>query len=129
MSDKHNSSTGPTSYEGKTFRPQSPQELDEAIEIAFDYRGDITLLLSDGTSIEGYLFNRDKKANPPTLQIFPTDTPEAILVLYSDIVALTFSGVDTASGNSWEAWVSKKESQRKEEADRIAAEARARGHL
>jgi hypothetical protein len=50
-------------------------------------------------------------------------------VRYRDIAAIRFSGKDTASGTSWEAWVAKKEAQRQAEAERAAAEARARGHL
>lgn len=129
MSDSTSHPSESTSYAGKTFRPQTPEEREEAIEIAFDYRGDITLSLSNGSLIEGYLFNRSTKANPPALQIFPKDQAGTVEVLYTDILSLSFTGEDTASGNSWEIWVSKKESQRKAEAERIEAEAKARGHL
>jgi hypothetical protein len=30
-----------------------------------------------------------------------------VLIAYSDIAALTFTGRDTAAGKSWEAWVKK----------------------
>jgi hypothetical protein len=50
-------------------------------------------------------------------------------ILYSDVVAVQFSGEDTASGKDWEAWAKKKESERQSEALRIEAAARARGHL
>ncbi|MGH7426136.1 MAG: hypothetical protein ACREJP_08205, partial [Candidatus Methylomirabilales bacterium] len=45
-------------WEGRSFRPANPTELQEVIEAAFDYRGDVTLTLRDGTRIEGYIFNR-----------------------------------------------------------------------
>ena len=51
------------------------------------------------------------------------------VVSYEEIVAISFTGEDTASGKSWEAWVAKKESQRKAEAEQVAHAARARGHL
>src|SRR5499425_2505416 len=36
----------------------SETELREALEKAFDYRGDVTLTRKDGTKIEGYIFDR-----------------------------------------------------------------------
>ena len=33
-------------------------ELRNALEKAFDYRGDVTLTTKDGTKIEGYIFDR-----------------------------------------------------------------------
>jgi hypothetical protein len=115
--------------EGRVFRPTTPIELAEAIELAFDYRGDVTLTLVSGETLEGYLFNRVANGPKPTLHIYPRDLPSAREVPYSDVATIAFTGEDTASGKSWEAWVEKKESQRKAEADRIEAAARARGHL
>lgn len=117
------------SLEGKTFRPSNPKELAEAVEQAFDYRGDITLVLTSGTTIEGYLFNRTPTGSRPFLQIFPKGQSNERVIEYADIAAIAFSGKDTASGKSWEAWVEKKESQRRAEAEQAAAEAKARGHL
>jgi len=62
--------------------------------------------------------------------LFPADRPDARQIIrYSEIASIAFTGEDTANGKSWEAWVSKKESERKAEAERVAADARARGHL
>jgi hypothetical protein len=36
-------------------------EIHEAIEKAFDYRGDLTITLKDGQKIEGYIFDRKIK--------------------------------------------------------------------
>ena len=61
------------------------------------------------------------------------DLGEAIFSGYypraARIAALAFTGEDTANGKSWEAWVSKKESERRAEAARVEADARTRGHL
>jgi len=103
--------------------------LREAVELAFDYRGDVTLELTSGQKIEGYIFNRNALASPPFLQLFPEGQPGERKIPYADIAAIAFTGEDTASGKSWEAWVKKKESERRAEAVRIAAEAQARGHL
>ncbi len=84
-------------------------ELRQALEQAFDYRGDITLTRKDGTVIEGYLYDR---RTADTLQqslvrILPQNGTPRVSIPYSDISALVFSGRDTAAGKSWEAWVRK----------------------
>jgi len=122
-------STSSPSLEGRLFRPANATELREAVELAFDYRGDVTLELLTAGKIEGYIFNRNALASPPFLQLFPKGQPGEMKIPYADIVAIAFTGEDTASGQSWEAWVRKKESERKAEAARIAREAQARGHL
>ena len=99
------------------------------MEIAFDYRGDVTLELASGETITGYIFNRNSTASPPVLQLFPKDQPGTRAIPYADVAAIAFTGEDTASGKSWETWVKKKESERKAEAEQIKAEAQARGHL
>jgi hypothetical protein len=45
-------------------------DLEKQIEAAFDYRGDVTLTLSDGETLVGYVFNRDF-APHPTLRSGP----------------------------------------------------------
>lgn len=117
------------SLQGRQFTPHSFDELAEAIELAFDYRGDVTVTLRSGQQLIGYLFNRSVKGQDSTFEIFPDGNSGVQSVRYSDAVSVAFSGEDTASGNSWENWVAKKESERKSEADRVAADASARGHL
>jgi hypothetical protein len=117
------------SPEGRIFRPMNLSELCQAVDVAFDYRGDVTLELTSGETVEGYLFNRDTAADPPILHVFPQGKSGARLIRYSDIAAIVLSGEDTASGKSWEAWVRKKGTERKADAARVEAEARARGHL
>lgn len=110
------------------FRPAKPAELAEAVELAFDYRGDVTLVLKSGEQIVGYLFNREATGPKPLLQMFP-ESGGTREVAYADVASIAFSGEDTASGNSWEAWVAKKQSERRADAQRAESEARARGHL
>ncbi len=99
------------------------------MDVAFDYRGDVTLELASGETVTGYIFNRNSAAVSPILQLFPKDQPGTRVIPYADILAIAFTGEDTASGKSWEIWVTKKESERKAEAERIKAETQARGHL
>jgi hypothetical protein len=116
------------SLQGATYTFQSEADRIEAIDKAFDYRGDVTLTLVNG-QVEGYLFNRNASANPPRVEIFIKGVDEPQVIPYADIKAIAFTGKDTADGKSWEAWVTKKESERKAEAERIEAEAKAQGHL
>ncbi len=115
--------------QGRVFRPSNTTELYEAIELAFDYRGDVTLELTSGETVTGYIFNRDANSAVPALELFPKDLPGVRKIAYSDVASIAFTGEDTASGKSWEAWVAKKESQRRAESEQAAAAARARGHL
>ena len=126
---KNHTASGFGSLEGRLFRPASQAELAEAIELAFDYRGDVTVELTSGESVVGYLFNRDAAGADPWIELFPADGPASRRIGYAQIVSLAFTGEDTATGKSWEAWVSKKESERRDEAARIEADARTRGHL
>ncbi len=114
---------------GRVFRPSNTSELCEAVELAFDYRGDVTLELTSGEIITGYVFNRDTSGDVPILELFPKGLPDTRKIAYADVVSIAFTGEDMALGKSWEAWVAKKGSQRHAESEQAAAAARARGHL
>ncbi len=116
------------SLQGAVFEIRSDADRVEAIDKAFDYRGDVTLTLPNGP-IEGYIFNRDSAATPPRIEVFVKGQDAPLVIPYSDILAIAFTGRDTADGKSWAAWVSKKEDERKAEAERIKAEVEAQGHL
>jgi hypothetical protein len=84
-------------------------EVREALEKAFDYRGDITITRKDSTQVQGYLFDR---RTGPTLassyvRIIPTGESTRLSIAYSEIAALAFSGRDTAAGKTFDAWVKK----------------------
>ncbi len=84
-------------------------ELRDALEKAFDYRGDVTVTRKDGSRVEGYIFDRRNGATlaDSLVRLIPKDSQQKIAIPYSDIAALAFSGRDTAAGKSWEAWVRK----------------------
>ncbi len=84
-------------------------EIREALEKAFDYRGDVSITLKNGKKIEGYIFDRrsGQTLDQSCVRLFPAGSDEKLSVSYADIAALTFSGRDTAAGRSWEAWVRK----------------------
>ena len=85
------------------------EELREALEKAFDYRGDVTITRKDGTKFEGYVFDRASGKNLDTsfVRLLPKDSNQRVKIGYGEIAALAFSGRDTAAGKSWEAWVKK----------------------
>jgi hypothetical protein len=87
----------------------SEEELRQALEKAFDYRGDITITRKDGSQIEGYLFDRRPASTlkDSLVRLYPKNSNEKIAISYADIGALAFSGRDTAAGKSWEAWMKK----------------------
>ena len=83
-------------------------QLREALEKAFDYRGNITVTRKDGSKIEGYVFDRRAAASleQSVVRIIPTKGGK-VSVSYADIRGLEFSGKDTAAGKSFESWVTK----------------------
>jgi hypothetical protein len=87
----------------------SEEEIRAALEKAFDYRGDITITRKDGSTIEGYLFDRRSAATlkESVVRLYPKTSQEKVSVSYADIAALAFTGRDTAAGKSWEAWMKK----------------------
>jgi hypothetical protein len=85
------------------------EEVRQALEKAFDYRGDVTITRKDGSKVEGYIFDRrtGKTLADSAVRLFPKDADQKISIPYSEIAALAFSGRDTAAGKSFEAWVRK----------------------
>jgi hypothetical protein len=84
-------------------------EIREALEKAFDYRGDVTITRKDGSKVEGYLFDRRSgtSLSDSFARVIPTNDRIKVNVAYSDIAALAFTGRDTAAGKTFEAWVKK----------------------
>jgi hypothetical protein len=87
----------------------SDAEVCEALEKAFDYRGDITVTRKDGSKVEGYLYDRRTGTSlaESIVRIMPSDRGSRVNIPYSDIAAIAFSGRDTAAGKTFDAWVKK----------------------
>ena len=94
----------------------SEAEIREALEKAFDYRGDITITTRNGDKVEGYLYDR-RSGNTLTdsvVRIIPippkgesSSEVKRVNIAYSDVAALQFTGRDTAAGKTFEAWLKK----------------------
>ena len=74
----------------------SEEETRKALEKAFDYRGDVTITRKDGSTVEGYLF--DRKTGPTLanslVRVLPRTSNQRVMIAYSDIAALAFTGRD-----------------------------------
>ncbi len=94
---------------GSVAHPTTDAEVREALEKAFDYRGDITITRRDGSTIEGYVFDRHagNSLEDSFVRILPTNQKTRVRVSYTEIAALAFSGKDTAAGKSFESWIKK----------------------
>jgi hypothetical protein len=86
--------------------------LAEVIEFAFDYRGNTTIVKTDGTEAVGYIFNRNREAPEPFIQFFDENGDGPFSLPYAAIVNIRFTGRDTAAGNSWKAWLERKEREK-----------------
>jgi hypothetical protein len=102
----------------------SEEEIRNALEKAFDYRGDVTITRKDGSKVEGYLFDRRTAATLKNsmVRLYPKNANDKISVSYADIAALAFTGRDTAAGKSWEAWMKKYAAKRAAGETNIALE-------
>lgn len=84
-------------------------DIRQALEKAFDYRGDVSLTLKDGRVVHGYVFDRRTGATlqDSAVRVIPSDARTKMSIPYSDIAALAFTGRDNAAGKTFEAWIRK----------------------
>jgi hypothetical protein len=104
MSEPPKSKTDAKMLEGREVALATDCERREAIEMAFDYRGDVTIETADGRRLEGYIFDRRADVAEPYIRVMLSGGGGAT-VPYAQITRLVFSGRDTAAGKSWETWV------------------------
>ena len=83
------------------------QDRRSAFDAAFDYRGDVTLTLADGSTFECYVFDRRTGATlrDSFVRVMLPGGGEKRTIAYDAIRSLSFSGRDTAAGKTWESWV------------------------
>jgi hypothetical protein len=82
-------------------------DLRQALEHAFDYRGDVEITRKDGSKIEGYVFDRraGRTLAESVVRLLPKQGGGKVAVPFADIAGLAFTGRDMAAGKSFEAWV------------------------
>src|SRR5688572_27295806 len=77
----------PQNLQGWSADASDPKALQAAIELAFNYRGDVTIVRkSNAQPIEGYIFDWRKAPMPaePTLRLIPKDSDACIAIPVSD---------------------------------------------
>ncbi len=87
--------------------------LAEVIDFAFDFRGNVTVVKVDGTEVEGYIFNRNRDVREPFIQMFDLPGNGPFTIPYAEIRHVKFTGKDMAAGNSWQAWLERREKEKK----------------
>ena len=96
--------------------------LAEVVDLAFDYRGNTTIVKKDGTEVVAYVFNRDNRVPEPFIQFFDEKGEGPFTLPYAAIATVTFTGKDTAAGNSWKAWLQHKERETAKTARALSGE-------
>jgi len=106
-------------------QPGAMSDISALIDKAFDYRGDVTLDLKDGTPVVGYLSNRYPNGTPsdrtPRVEMMLADRADKLVIKYADIANVRFTGEDTAAGKSWEEWQAKQAAKKAAEAKQAKA--------
>lgn len=102
---------GEKSLQGLIASREDEGAMLDALEKAFDYRGDVTLTLNDGRSVMGYIFDRRRGASlaDSIVRLMPAppapDAGRKVSVRFSEIARVEFSGKDAAHGKTFENWV------------------------
>ena len=99
---------------GRRFDALDGAAWQAVLRDAFDYRGDVTLGLDDGSRVAGYLFSHEPDAREPHVKLLPPLAGAArVVVPIGRIRTLEFTGDDKADGRSWAAWVKRWEEKRR----------------
>ena len=83
----------------------------QAVEKAFNFRGDITVHTRQGMAVEGYVFDRrDSDATPEKsfLRLMLRESDQRISIRYADITRIELTGKDAAAGKSYQDWLKKR---------------------
>src|SRR5919204_29783 len=65
----------------------SEDDLRDALEKAFDYRGDVTITLKNGNTVEGYVFDRrvGRTLAESIVRVIPNDSRQKVSISFSEI--------------------------------------------
>ena len=86
-------------------------DLQKQIEEAFSYRGHVTLTLTSGKEVVGFLFNREFD-NPNLekdqfVEVFLQGSGNREMFAVADLQSVSLTGKDCAAGKSYEEWLEK----------------------
>jgi hypothetical protein len=94
----------PASLQGWDPEAGGDLPLARIVDLAFDYRGNTTVVRTDGREIHGYVFNRNADVPAPYLQMFDERGQGPITIPYAEIRTIRFTGKDAAARNAHAAW-------------------------
>lgn len=96
----------PEASQGMTLQMGDVEQTRAALELTRDYRGDTTIHLKNGESINGFVFDVEGMSlDDLALRLdLPKDSQRKTL-LASQISHIELDGRDPAAGKSWEKWV------------------------
>jgi hypothetical protein len=110
MTENMTPDTNLTARQGIVVDASDPDRLRDAVDLAFHYRGDVTITCrSTDREIDGYVFDRLRGATDADLVIrmIARGSGEHVEIRVDDIAQLRFSGRDTAEGKSFDSWMKK----------------------
>lgn len=75
----------PESLEGLCYRFRCEEDRLEGMEAAFDYRGDVTLHLTKGREVSGFLFDRSGRGVSGTVELLVPNVQQPRVIEQSEI--------------------------------------------
>ncbi|MEM9082146.1 MAG: hypothetical protein AAGB34_01020 [Planctomycetota bacterium] len=102
-----------TTLQGLVATREDETMLIDALEKAFDYRGDVTVETTVGNTIQGYIFDRRRGETLGTsvvrimLPKADENGNEKVELPFAQIARIEFTGKDPAHGKSFERYLEK----------------------
>lgn len=93
--------------EGDALDASDPARLLSSLDAIRDFRGDVTLVLHDGTTVDGFVFDVIVGADLGScaLRLLVPGDATRRSVAGREIAAIRITGRDAAAGKTWENWV------------------------
>lgn len=93
--------------EGDALDASDPTRLLSSLDAIRDFRGDVTLVLHDGATVEGFVFDVIVGADLGScaLRLLVPGDATRRSVAGREIAAIRITGRDAAAGKTWENWV------------------------
>ena len=93
--------------EGDALDVSDPARLLSSLDAIRDFRGDVTLVLHDGTTVDGFVFDVIVGADLGScaLRLLVPGDATRRSVAGREIAAIRITGRDAAAGKTWENWV------------------------
>jgi len=93
--------------EGDALDASDPARLLASLDAIRDFRGDVTLVLHDGATVEGFVFDVTVGSDLGScaLRLLAPGESTRRTVAGREIAAIRITGRDAAAGKTWENWV------------------------